>query len=406
MLAFDMNISQVRATLDEFCGVSIYRNGFRVHPYGESGDDWLGLDNRSRQNPTMKLAKNQIISSIKISRHNNPELRDRTTREGLVHTPEFEKLKEWYLRILAVLEECRYRIRPREESKPEYSTTLFEVFDMSDVILEARQQLGKTHPLAKLVKAKDHTIRDGVKKLQEHYSRVLLAAGLGQLVDLVIHEIGAPLGRVNREVLHLRRTVGKYEFDEQETKNFDKSFDAINGWLGQIGTLRQRLDPKTAGKRGRATTFSVVDEIEGNLNLYGGLIKKQKIVVDLVAPKRPIVVHMSQSSLGQVVANLIDNSVYWLTRHHGDGKGGKIKIELLKLPHGFRIDYLDDGPGILDRDKERIFEQYFTLKPNGMGLGLFIARQVIEPYGRLLYEAEGELSGAHFVAEFVKNVGL
>ena len=406
MLDYDMNISEIRRTLDAYCGVSIYRDGFRVHPYGEQGDDWLSLDTRSRQNPTQHLANNQVISSIKISRENNPELRDRTTREGLVHTPEFDHLKDWFIRVLSTVEQERYRLRPREDAKPEYTTTLFEAFDMTEVVDEADKQLGKKHPVTKLVKEKDHEIRDGVKKLQEHYSRVLLAAGLGQLVDLVIHEIGAPLGRINREITYLRKLINEYELDGQDSEDIDKSFNSISGWLEQIANLRGRLDPKTAGKRGRATSFSVEEEVLGNLNLYENLINKQNIRISFKRPKKPIVVHMSRSNLGQIIANLLDNSVYWLTRHHGDGEGGNINIKLASIDQGFRITFCDDGPGVADQDKDRVFDQYFTTKPNGMGLGLFIARQVIEPYGKLIYRDDCQLSGACFDGEFTRNVGL
>ena len=155
--------------------------------------------------PTSRLANNQIIAAIRISRDGNSRLIDRTTREGLVHNHEYHSLTQWFVRVLALLEEERYRRRPREETKPEEMSTLFEPFDMSDVVAEADKQLGKTHPVTKLVKQKDADIREGVKRLQEHYSRVLLAAGFGQLVDMVIHEIGAPLGRVTREVEYLEK---------------------------------------------------------------------------------------------------------------------------------------------------------------------------------------------------------
>ncbi|MBU0912866.1 MAG: ATP-binding protein [Gammaproteobacteria bacterium] len=406
MLEYDMNLSGVRKTLDVFCGVSIYRDGFRVHPYGEVGDDWLSLDNRSRQNPTTRLAKNQVIASIRTSRETNPELKDRTTREGLVHTAEFEQLKEWFERVLSVLENERYSLRPREDARPEYTTTLFEAFDMSDVVKEATSQLGVSHPVTKLVKVKDADIREGVKKLQAHYSRVLLAAGLGQLVDLVIHEIGAPLGRINREIIFIRKTIEKLKIDHEISETLTKSFTSTLGWLEQIGNLRARLDPKTAGKRGRATSFDVTEEVLGNLNLYENLIRKQNLKVEFTRPNNPLIVHMPQSILGQIVANLIDNSIYWLTRHYGDGNGGLIRINIVKVEHGFTIEFSDNGAGIPEHDREKIFEQYYSLKPNGMGLGLFIARQVIEPYGKIIYRDDGDLPGVLFEVSFLQNVGL
>lgn len=406
MLEYDVNISHIRDILNSYCGVSIYRDGFRVHPYGESGNDWLSLDNRSRQNPVSHLANNQVIASIKTSRHTNPELKDRTTREGLVHNEAYEQLLQWFISVLKVLEEERYKLRPREDAKPEYTTSLFEAFDMTDVVVEADKQLGKQHPVSKLVKSKDQEIREGVKKLQEHYSRVLLAAGLGQLVDLVIHEIGAPLGRVNREINHLMKILEKYDLDDSDNNEVSKGFESIKGWLEQIANLRARLDPKTAGKRGRATSFDVADEILGNLNLYENLIGKQGVKISFKKPAKPLVVHMSRSNLGQIVANLIDNSIFWLTRHHGDGGGGRIDIQLSPIEGGFRVLFSDDGPGIPVQDRERIFEQYFSTKPNGMGLGLYIARQIIEPYGKLVINSEGELSGASFELTFERKVGL
>jgi hypothetical protein len=405
MLKYDMSITQIRQLLNNYCGVSIYRDGFRVHPYGEQGNDWLTLDNRSRQTPARCLANNQIIASIQISRNSSPDLVDRTPREGLVHNLAYEDLKEWFVRCLMLLEEERYRLRPREDATPEYTTTIFEAFDMTEVVQETDRQLGKQHPITKLVKEKDGEIRDGVKRLQEHYSRILLAAGVGQLVDIVIHEIGAPLQRINREVSYLDRELRKI-LDSNRHEWLAQSLTSVKGWLEQIGNLRARLDPKTAARRGRASSFAVQDEIAGNLLLFENLIEKQNVKVTVRQPEKPLVVHMSRSSLGQVIANLLDNSIYWLTRHHGDGKGGQIHIEIKPLEHGFCLMVSDDGPGIAEEDRELAFDQYFSRKPNGMGLGLYIARQIIEPYGRLLYTDEGDLSGAAFEAFFERNVGI
>jgi signal transduction histidine kinase len=323
----------------------------------------------------------------------------------LVHNFAYEQLKLWVARVLALLEEERYKARPREETRVEEIQTLFEVFDLSPVVEEADRQLGKEHPVAQLVRKSDADIREGVKRLQEHYSRLLMTAGIGQLVDLVIHEIGSPVGRVNREVAHLEKLLRKH-MEGKELNEVEISIASIKGWLEQIVALRARLDPKTAGKRGRATTFSVQEEILGNLLLFENLLSKQKIEPTRHAPKDPVVVKMNRSALGQILANLLDNSVYWLTRHHGDGKGGNIDITLKVLEHGFTIRFCDDGPGVDESNRERMFDPYFSTKENGMGLGLFIARQVIEPYGKLIYRDDCRLSGACFEAVFEKQVGL
>jgi hypothetical protein len=405
MLKFDLGLRETRHVIDAYSGLSIYRDGFRVHPYGEPGDDWLQLDSRSRQAPTTRLANNQIIAAVRISRDGNPELKDRTTREGLVHNAAFNSLRDWVVRVLALLEEERYKIRPREETKPEEVHTLFEVFDLSPVVKEADRQLGREHPVSKLVRQSDEDIREGVVRLQEYYSRLLMTAGLGQLVDLVIHEIGAPVGKANLELAYLEKGLnsvlgGSFKAEAAE------SISKLKSHLSQIVALRSRLDPKTAGQRGKSTTFDVADEIYANLQLFESLLGKQRVTPVVHKPKLPVVVKMLRTALGQVIANLLDNSIYWLTRHHGDGKGGQIDIHLRSTSAGFEIRYCDDGPGVNDEIRDRIFDPYFSTKPNGMGLGLFIARQIMERYGKITYGTGCKLGGACFDVDFEKNVGL
>lgn len=405
MVKFDLSMSGLRSILDNYSGVSLYRDGFRVHPYGERGLDWLSLDTRSRQNPTLRLANNQIIAAIRISRGMNPNLVDRANREGLVHNPAYQSLQEWFTRTLSLLEEERYSHRPREEEKPQEVSTLFEPFDMSDVVREADKQLGAKHPVATLVKKKDADIRDGVQRLQDHYSRLLMAAGLGQMVDVVIHEVGAPLGRAQRAVAQLEKDLAQMLGVTRSSQLADL-FEGIKAYHEQIFNLRERLIPKAAGRRGRVSSFNVQEEIQGNLELYSSLIAKQKIEVLRKWPKDPLVVHMSRSNLGQIIANLLDNSVYWLTRHHGDGKGGKIEIRVTEMKKGFKLAISDDGCGVAPEHRDQIFDAEFSRKPHGMGLGLFIARQVIEPYGKLVYREDSSLGGACFEATFSQRVGI
>lgn len=400
---FSMGIRQIRQILDQYCGVSIYRDGFRVYPYGQKGNDWLQLDLRSRQNPVMSLANNQVIASVRISREKNPNLQDRSTREGMVVNAQHAALEEWFVEVLSLLEEERYKLRPREETG-ERTEPLFDAFDIRDTVKEAQKELGKDHPLALLIAEKEKEVSAGVERLQETFSRLLMSAGLGHMVDIVIHEIGSPLGKINRQLLILEKDLVD-TLDKKAMARIAPMIASMKGWLEQLHNLRQRLEPQTPGKRGRATSFDVREEIEDNFRLYEALISRQGIKWNVQAPEGPIRVKMARASLDQVLVNLIDNSIFWITRAKGEGKGGRILVTLEPLEHGFRFLFCDDGPGVEEEDQSRIFEPYFTRKPNGMGLGLYIARMIIEPYGKLLYRDDGEFPGACFEARFETRVG-
>jgi Signal transduction histidine kinase regulating C4-dicarboxylate transport system len=398
-----MGIREIRRTLDTYCGVSIYRDGFRVYPYGQKGNDWLNLDIRSRLNPVKNLANNQVIAAVRISREHNPELRDRSTREGMVMNTAHAALEEWFKEVLSLLEEERYRLRPRKE-RIERTDPLFEAFELRETVQRARSELGKDHPVTRLITEAEQQIKAGVERVQEVYSRLLMSAGLGHMVDIVIHEIGAPLGKIGRQLVLLEKDLDSLLDNEGKTK-VSPQIESIKGWLEQIHNLRQRLEPQTPAKRGRATTFDVRDEIEDNFRLYEALLQKQGIRYEIIAPRTPVRVKMSRACLGQIVANMIDNSIFWLVRYKGAGHGGHIQVKLETLEHGFRLLFSDDGPGVPEEDRSRIFEPYFSRKPNGMGLGLYIARLVIEPYGKLVYRDDCGLPGACFEARFERRVG-
>ena len=102
---------EVRAWLREWSGVSIYRNGFRVWPYGEPQDDWLGLDQRRVNNPVVRLSNNQVIGFVEISRDGNPLLLDQTNREGLSHNAAFEDLRRLVHFFFLEIENHRQSIR-------------------------------------------------------------------------------------------------------------------------------------------------------------------------------------------------------------------------------------------------------------------------------------------------------
>lgn len=396
-------ITQIRQTLNTYSGVSIYRDGFRVHPYGESGNDWLNLDLRSRQVPVRNLANNQLIAAIRISRDQNPDLQDRSTREGMIRNAAHFALEEWFKRVLLLLEEQRYRMRPRrEETKTQ--DQLFEEFDLQAAVDEVIKLLGPKHPVTRIIQDAARKVDEGVERVQGVQSRLLMSAGLGHMIDIVIHEIGAPIGKVTRELTIveriLRARVGSL-YDDWVAENFV----AIRTWLDQIHALRQRLDPQSGSRRQRSTSFDAIAEVRSTIGLHDAIIEKQGINLEYRHPSDPLRVRMPQAVLSQVVANLVDNATYWITAAHGARKGGRILVELETIDGGFILRISDDGKGVAETDREAIFDPYVSQKTNGIGLGLYIARLVTESYGRIIYRDDGPLTGACFEARFEKGVG-
>jgi len=101
----------VRPWIKEWSGISIYRDGFRVWPYGEPHDDWLRLDQRRVNNPVVRLSNNQVVGFVQISGDRNPGLKDQTSREGLLNNRAYEDLRRLLYFVLQILESERQSVR-------------------------------------------------------------------------------------------------------------------------------------------------------------------------------------------------------------------------------------------------------------------------------------------------------
>jgi hypothetical protein len=82
------NRAEILKLIEQWVGVMLFRDGYRVLPYGDEGDDWLGLNRKALSASGYKLNTKQFIGRVAIGRINNPYLLDQTNRQGLQDCPE------------------------------------------------------------------------------------------------------------------------------------------------------------------------------------------------------------------------------------------------------------------------------------------------------------------------------
>ncbi|MCE9891425.1 ATP-binding protein, partial [Kluyvera intermedia] len=125
MSDIDLKVKQIRSFLDANQGVRIYRDNFRVRPYGEpSGKgDWLDLGLRKVRNPegmkqgNWKVGPNQIVGAVFINRDKNISLNDQANREGIVENDAFYDLRTFILKIIEKFESLAV-LQARKETSP------------------------------------------------------------------------------------------------------------------------------------------------------------------------------------------------------------------------------------------------------------------------------------------------
>lgn len=111
----------LRNLLDQWMGVRLYRDGFRVYPYGSEDDDWLELDKTALASKGYALNRIQLVGQVEIGRLQNPQLIDQTNREGLRQTPEEGILRET---VQFAVERLRDEMNPRHQGAEGRQRTL------------------------------------------------------------------------------------------------------------------------------------------------------------------------------------------------------------------------------------------------------------------------------------------
>ncbi|MEH6373810.1 sensor histidine kinase [Streptomyces sp. KLMMK] len=411
------NVSEVRQLIRGNTGIALYRDGFRVQPFGETGYDWLEFDQRRVNNPTMRLSNNQVAGFVYVTADGNPGLRDRSHREGLIDSPEYEELKRIMVQAVSRLETWRYRLRrpepPRSlDSKPLLPPTeggghgVFQNFTLAPLRDVVNQRYPDDAVLGRALDEAAEAINDSVQKVQEIISQFSRLATLGTLVDVVLHDGRAALTRIAYVLRRLNRLAkGTSEQDPGLCEALTKVHTDFSAQEKALDRLFTRVEPLSGRQRGRPKNISLHEAIDEAVSVHEAELAKQGITVTVGG--EDVTVTAEPSDIAQVILNLVGNAIYWLSTLP-EGADRCILITTERTPDGeVDIDVSDNGPGVREEIKDLIFDTYFSDKPDGIGLGLSIAGSVVKDFydGDLYLVSPGPLAGACFRARLRRRVG-
>lgn len=393
----DTTKKYVRDALKEIAGISIYRDGFRVLPYGDPKFDWARLDIRRVNNPTLRVSNNQIIGFISVELDKNPEFKDQSNREGLVESDSFTQLIDFIPRILNQLEDKRYQERPRENENIENQEGLFTRFSLAPVAQLVQTKLPNDKEANELVAKTEANIQEGVKKIQEVLSRYRRLSTLGLLIDIILHDGNNFLANIDSSSQLLGKELAKKEIDQKE---ITEQLNNINEGRKVLAQLFKRIEPFGGRKRGKPKDIILEDAIANVFALYKNELAKLNISYTL--PSTQNQVRIDDGELQMIFVNLIQNSMYWLETISTERK---IQIDVEKNEDELSVVFSDSGPGIKEEHQQIIFDPYFSARPDGVGLGLTIVGELVTEYeGDFTLIDNGPLDGATFKITFRRRI--
>lgn len=404
-------LRSIRRDLDSVAGISVYRDGFRVLPYGEPGNDWLNLDIRRVQNPTLRLSNNQITGYVKIGLDQNPLLRDQSNREGLDNNRAYADLKAAIRYLLSRLERERASERKAEKTDERgRHPNLFRAPPV-DALRERIEATGGDKQALQLLEDTTKAWESQIVRIREVVSRYHSLATIGQLVDKVVHDGRQPLSTIQGQAALAR------DYIKNRLKKLDEDspcFEALNKVGMRLAQVREaadlidlllkRIEPLGGRRKGRPSKVYINEIIKSSFEHFSHEIDSLGIIVSL--PQADDLISVDPLELQEVFINLISNSVHWL-RVVPKGRRSIVVLCNRIAPGELEIIFADSGPGIPVPDRNAIFDPYFSTKPDGTGLGLAIAGEIIRDYydGDLELLDSGPLSGAVFRIVLRKRVG-
>ena len=223
-----------------------------------------------------------------------------------------------------------------------------------------------------------------------HANRI---ATIGQLAASIAHELKQPLAAVVID------GGGALRWLARQPPGIDKARSSVERMIKQADRATHIIDGLRDLTKQNAPRAEVVDLNEAIAEVialtYSEAVKTGVTVSTRLAPQLPRV-QGDRVQLQQVMLNLIVNAIQAMS---GNGKRARelvISVDAVPSEGGVRVGVRDTGPGLSPESLSRLFEPFYTTKPDGMGMGLPICRSIIDAHGGRLWATGCEPRGVLF----------
>lgn len=410
----DYKVKERKKLLDYFSGIKIYRDNFKVRPYGDEGSfyDWIDLGKRMQSSPaaashetgSWRVAPYQVVGSVSISRFTNSRLEDTANREGMHLNQEYYAFINLIKKIFDKFEYDRqYPLREYaswlREKKKTHTDKAQEVYEylMKENSYKNKNQETNDSFLDQNTLDTNYSKEDykealyiiGKQKQAEMSTNQLLMilSSAGVMAQTFSHEISRVASNLGSRGQHIRESVNRIlnykPYDGDEDFNPYEIIDELNStdilladWVNLIMASVQKEN-------------FFVEEIElGSFLLHTNerwlQLLSKKYIDFQVDCKDEATIKLPVVDLHLILNNFLLNSAYFLEECDGNRL---INISVYKKNNYLFLDMKNNGPELDERYKQtpdEVLNIGVSSKNNGTGLGLWVAREAVQRnYGSL-----------------------
>lgn len=239
--------------------------------------------------------------------------------------------------------------------------------------------------------ATQHELKEKTNNLEKLHSF------RSEILEAVNHDLKTPLTSILGYAELLKMGTLKKDEVAESVESIAKSAETLNGLIDNLSAYTSLVTKDT---REKTTRIDICDFTRDIITMMKPIFTNRNIKCERLFPDDKVCIDINKTKLEEMVINILSNAYRYA------GMNGKIMVAIDRLDNKIpRLTISDDGPGIKDEVKEKVFEKYGrdADSPEGKGLGLYLTKKYIESIGgSITLASPGLLGGATFCLIFSK----
>lgn len=226
-----------------------------------------------------------------------------------------------------------------------------------------------------------------LERSREQVVRAGKLAVVGEMAAIMAHEVRTPMGIVRSSAQLLQRQPNLGERERELIGFIISETERLNRLVTMLLECARPTPPDFRPHDLHAIIDSVV-------SLLASRAENAGVTLTLEASAVEMVLDCDREQMMQVFLNLILNALSFV------GPGGRIAVSTYRDADAMWVSVVDDGPGVPESLRARVFDPFFSRREGGIGLGLTIVQQIVQVHGGEINISESAWGGAAFNLRF------